>query len=80
MPEESFYSFESETIYEVERARAVRRASIVAEIKVVILGEVPADAIEDGEPSISGIKHSDSSRCFGKNRSACDVGESYHRV
>ena len=51
-----------ELIDHLERARTVRRAGVVAKIHVVVGRQQLADTMKYGEPSVSGIEHSDGTR------------------
>ena len=55
--EKMFDGFESESVDELERARAVWCARIVAKIQIVVLRQPVADVAQYGKAPESGIEH-----------------------
>ena len=59
----------SKFVDDVERTRAVGRTGIIAQIEVVVLGQQLADAMQNGQPTVSAVENADRSWRLAKHRS-----------
>ena len=57
--EEFLHRLEGVAIHHVEGARTVGSARVVAEVKVVVVGQSVADLSQNGQASVAGIKNAD---------------------
>jgi hypothetical protein len=63
--EEADDGLAGETVNGFERTSAIGSACIVAEIDIVVTGQTPADTVEDGQSSVSGIENTNSPHAHG---------------
>ena len=62
--EEPFYTFEGVFINDIEGARTIGGAGIVAEVYVVVARELLADFTQDGQTSVSRVEYAYGAGCL----------------